>query len=447
MNNLTTNVSNKPLSAAQGVVLKGLIDTLSNNLENYQPKGDYALRSELPTVPTNVSAFTNDAGYLTKHQDISHKLDANKLPEAINTALVQAKASGEFDGEDGESGATFTPAVAADGTLSWTNDKGMDNPDPVNIKGPAGQRGTGLLPVTTAPSSYTTAVGGITPKYRMAISTIKSQAGVTEVLLGDTIRQSYYHYPIAYLDASYAYCTERVSIRGATGTSVTVSSVTESTEDGGENVVTFSDGKTMAVRNGSSGTGGGIGNDEKTLLLALFEKTAYTDDVGELVSQLKTLWGLGYTNLVPLSVDESGNVYNNGLGYKNGYRIRSGGVEAEQTNATITGFIPCKAGDIIRFALANGNTTPWWNDSGAQSCSLNAYDSAKTNLGQFATQPAGYGIFSGANEHTKMVKNGDVWEYTVTANADIAFFRITVSSTSGTIMGDDVVITVNQEIA
>lgn len=88
----------------------------------------------------------------------------------------------------------------------------------VNIpKGDTGQRGTGLLPVTSAPSSYTTAVGGITPKYRMAISTIKTQAGVTEVLLGDTVRSSYYHYPIAYLDASYAYFTARVSIRGATG--------------------------------------------------------------------------------------------------------------------------------------------------------------------------------------------------------------------------------------
>lgn len=79
INNLTTNVANKPLSAAQGVVLKGLIDTLSNNLANYQPKGDYALRSELPTVPTKVSAFTNDAGYLTKHQDISGKVDKDKL--------------------------------------------------------------------------------------------------------------------------------------------------------------------------------------------------------------------------------------------------------------------------------------------------------------------------------------------------------------------------------
>ena len=42
---------------------------------------------------------------------------------------------------DGEDGATFTPAVSEDGTLSWTNDKGLENPAPVNIKGPRGERG------------------------------------------------------------------------------------------------------------------------------------------------------------------------------------------------------------------------------------------------------------------------------------------------------------------
>lgn len=40
-----------------------------------------------------------------------------------------------------ESGATFTPSVAADGTLSWTNDKGLDNPESVNIKGIKGDKG------------------------------------------------------------------------------------------------------------------------------------------------------------------------------------------------------------------------------------------------------------------------------------------------------------------
>ena len=71
VNNLTTNVSNKPLSAAQGVVIKTLIDALRND-----------------------------------------KLDADELTNAINTALAQAKASGEFDGANGH-----TPIK---GTDYWT---------------------------------------------------------------------------------------------------------------------------------------------------------------------------------------------------------------------------------------------------------------------------------------------------------------------------------------
>lgn len=55
-------------------------------------------------VPTKTSELENDSGYLTKHQDISGKLDATKLPEAIDTALAEAKESGVFDGADGAPG-------------------------------------------------------------------------------------------------------------------------------------------------------------------------------------------------------------------------------------------------------------------------------------------------------------------------------------------------------
>jgi hypothetical protein len=50
------------------VTLKG--NKTSSDL-GLQPAGNYALKSEIPTVPTNVSAFTNDAGYLTTHQDLT----------------------------------------------------------------------------------------------------------------------------------------------------------------------------------------------------------------------------------------------------------------------------------------------------------------------------------------------------------------------------------------
>lgn len=35
-------------------------------------------------------------------------------------------------------GATFVPSVSNDGILSWTNDKGLENPTPVNVVGPKG---------------------------------------------------------------------------------------------------------------------------------------------------------------------------------------------------------------------------------------------------------------------------------------------------------------------
>lgn len=46
---------------------------------------------------------------------------------------------------------------------------------------------------------------------------------------------------------------------GTSGTSVTVKSVSESTADGGSNVVTFSDGKTITIKNGSKGSTGATG--------------------------------------------------------------------------------------------------------------------------------------------------------------------------------------------
>ena len=41
----------------------------------------------------------------------------------------------------GVPGATFTPSVSEDGTLSWTNDRDLENPSPVNIRGKQGEKG------------------------------------------------------------------------------------------------------------------------------------------------------------------------------------------------------------------------------------------------------------------------------------------------------------------
>lgn len=116
-------------------------------------------------------------------------------------------------GDKGDTGATG-PAGAdgAKGDTGATGSAGKDGTD-----GADGQRGHGILKVTTAPTSYTTTTGGKAPIKRMALSTIKTQANVDEVLVGDQISYGYYLYNIYYLDATYAYMDVYTSIRGATG--------------------------------------------------------------------------------------------------------------------------------------------------------------------------------------------------------------------------------------
>lgn len=45
---------------------------------------DYALKTEIPTVPTNVSAFTNDAGYLTEHQSLDDYALKTEIPTKVS---------------------------------------------------------------------------------------------------------------------------------------------------------------------------------------------------------------------------------------------------------------------------------------------------------------------------------------------------------------------------
>ena len=51
--------------------------------------------------------------------------------------------TGVSSGGDGPSGdvVVYTPSVSSDGVLSWTNNGGLPNPSPVNIKGPQGKTG------------------------------------------------------------------------------------------------------------------------------------------------------------------------------------------------------------------------------------------------------------------------------------------------------------------
>lgn len=60
---------------------------------------------------------------------------AESARQATIAGFTQQVADGDFNG------ATFAPMIDAYGNLSWTNDKGLDNPESINIKGEKGNDG------------------------------------------------------------------------------------------------------------------------------------------------------------------------------------------------------------------------------------------------------------------------------------------------------------------
>ena len=153
-----------------------------------------------------------------------------------------------------------------------------------------------------------------------------------------------------------------------------------------------------------------------------------------------------FTNQVPLSTESDGvTIYNSGLGYKTGYRLRSGGAEATQTGGTITGYIPVNAGDVVRIfdisdVVIDGTGT-----------GINVYDSSYTHIGQAASNGA-YGIFVNAyNEYSwgnSGINEGNgVFRWTVPpAESGVAFIRVSVRANSTTALGSNLIVTVNEEI-
>ena len=56
-------------------------------LTEHQSLAEYAKKTEIPTIPTNVSAFTNDAGYLTEHQSLANYSTTAQVQTMISSAI------------------------------------------------------------------------------------------------------------------------------------------------------------------------------------------------------------------------------------------------------------------------------------------------------------------------------------------------------------------------
>lgn len=182
---------------------------------------------------TNLKGATGDAGPTGSDGErggITHRITGtiqgystpvgNYVPAgriAIATVISQSGASDVIVGDlllkadyvYGVGAVDATYAYVSAGT-SIKGDKG--DTGNTGSTGPAGPRGASILHVTTAP----TGTPNDTYLYKIAISTVVSQSGFSPIV-GDIIEYSYYHYPVAALDSTYAYLSTRISIRGAKG--------------------------------------------------------------------------------------------------------------------------------------------------------------------------------------------------------------------------------------
>ena len=146
-------------------------------------------------------------------------------------------------------------------------------------------------------------------------------------------------------------------------------------------------------------------------------------DVAKIVCNGVTLWEKppSMKNWAKYSTESDGTtIYNGGLGYKWGYRVRSGGAEGAQSYCVCTGFIPVKPLSVIRISGTKQANT---------ASAINVSDASFANIGQVCGS-GNYGIFlesstAGYRQDTMKQKDG-YWEWTVPpASLGVAYIRVT----------------------
>ena len=123
-------------------ILCGNPEVIEGNIKEYRDIAQQAAEEAQQAAEEAKQAATAVVHPTIEVEEIEggHRLTINDA-DGEKTFDVMDGESGATPGESGEDGATFTPSVSSDGVLSWTNDKGLTNPDPVNIKGAPGEDG------------------------------------------------------------------------------------------------------------------------------------------------------------------------------------------------------------------------------------------------------------------------------------------------------------------
>ena len=164
--------------------------------------------------------YHNNAKYWAQQAQENAGADAVKYTPQTLTEAQKAQARSNIGvtsggGGAGEPGTTFTPSVSEAGVISWTNDGGLENPTPVNIKGPQGEPGEKGEPGVQGPQgepgtdatvtkAAIKAALGYTPRKAWYVTVTNATGGIasadkTEQEVYDAYQAGYAVYAIANL--------------------------------------------------------------------------------------------------------------------------------------------------------------------------------------------------------------------------------------------------------
>lgn len=438
INNLTTGVTNKPLSAKMGVELKALIDAIK--IPTSLPASDVPAWAKQPTKPS----YNKSEVGLGNVDDVKQYSASNPPPYpvasvngktgavALSASDVGADASGTASSSvsahntsnaahsdiraiisrlssEKVGKTSISLGIASDGLIYIFVDG-----TPVGAGIPQGQSGDVFGYVdenNTIVLNGNLADGTYSVKYEMENGNI--------VNIGNMVLDSNVYYSVT-----------------STLTNCTINNSTKTVVEGGSYaaVITAKDGhelKSVTVTMGGSPvsvSGGSISIASVTGDIVI---TAVAEEVQT----------SGYTNLAdPTSID-----------WAEGYRLSiSGGGTSALAGHTTTNFIPCKSGDMLRvkglWMYDPTNNTK--GDSGC--CKVVIYNSSKSKITGL------YGSMAVAANNTygtKVSIDGDIQTYTILidsedgqlATSETAYLRIDGKPMDG-YTANDVIITINEEI-
>ena len=397
VNNLATNSTNKPLSAAQGVALKALIDAI--------------------TVPTKLSDLTEDS---------SHRV----VTDAEKTAW---NAKSNFSGKYAD--LTGHPTIPTK-TSQLTNDSNFLTSVPSEYVTETELNAKGYL--TSVPSEYVTETElnakGYLTQHQDLSSYAKNSDIPTKVssLTNDAgyIKQTQLNSAVGDALADAKASGEFDGEPGAPGYTpvkgvdyYTPSDKSEFSEyiaselaKRGQLAPEYAQSEEWLTENG-----------DKSKMYVLPDGMIWAWMLTEVKS------GPSYTNLLPKAINADGTPYigNNGeKGYKTGWRLNSSRVEKEAAGRCCTGFIPVKYNDTVRFKNIR-------NDG----VNLNGYiyfypNDFTTNAGIMYEYAFDGSVFEFVPNNIKGFNSANA-----NANSGCAYMRISTH-----VIDDTSIVTVNEEI-